>query len=64
MDVVQGQNAFFGNRPLKKAPAVHIKDDFNPFKQSKVAEASAVGTSCLPIASLISGSYKLILTYC
>ncbi|TFY52326.1 hypothetical protein EVG20_g10598 [Dentipellis fragilis] len=34
-------NPFFGNRVLKKQP-VHVKDDFNPFKYNKVAEATAV----------------------
>jgi hypothetical protein len=34
-------NPFFGKVVLKKAP-VHVKDDFNPFKFNKVAEASAV----------------------
>jgi len=34
-------NPFFGTQVPKKAP-VHIKDDFNPFKYNKVAEASAV----------------------
>ncbi|OBZ72487.1 Uncharacterized protein C21B10.03c [Grifola frondosa] len=35
-------NPFFGTRLIKKGPPVHIKDDFNPFKYHKVAEASAV----------------------
>ena len=35
-------NPFFGI-PIKKAALVHIKGDFNPFKQVKVAEASAIG---------------------
>ncbi|KAH9002958.1 hypothetical protein EDB86DRAFT_2894179 [Lactarius hatsudake] len=34
-------NPFFGKIALKKTP-VHVKDDFNPFKFNKVAEASAV----------------------
>ena len=34
-------NPFFGKVGLKKTP-VHVKDDFNPFKFNKVAEASAV----------------------
>ncbi|KAN0139031.1 hypothetical protein V8E53_003419 [Lactarius tabidus] len=34
-------NPFFGKAALKKTP-VHVKDDFNPFKFTKVAEASAV----------------------
>jgi hypothetical protein len=34
-------NPFFGKVVLKKTP-VHVKDDFNPFKFNKVAEASAV----------------------
>lgn len=34
-------NPFFGKVALKKTP-VHVKDDFNPFKFTKVAEASAV----------------------
>jgi hypothetical protein len=35
-------NPFFGTRPIKKSAPVNIKDDFNPFKHNKVAEASAV----------------------
>ncbi|KAJ7284976.1 hypothetical protein C8J57DRAFT_1709285 [Mycena rebaudengoi] len=35
-------NPFFGTRPIKKTPAAHIKDDFNPFKHNKVVEASQV----------------------
>ncbi|KAF8896389.1 hypothetical protein BD779DRAFT_1495640 [Infundibulicybe gibba] len=35
-------NPFFGTRPIKKSPPVHIKDDFNPFKHNKVVEASQV----------------------
>ncbi|EPQ54097.1 hypothetical protein GLOTRDRAFT_111543 [Gloeophyllum trabeum ATCC 11539] len=35
-------NPFFGPRVIKKTPAVSIRDDFNPFKYNKVAEASAV----------------------
>ncbi|KAI0784608.1 hypothetical protein C8Q75DRAFT_724367 [Abortiporus biennis] len=38
----QAPNPFFGTKPIKKGPVVHIKDDFNPFKYNKVAEASAV----------------------
>ncbi|KAI9512104.1 hypothetical protein F5148DRAFT_1273963 [Russula earlei] len=34
-------NPFFGKVVLKKTP-VHVKDDFNPFRFNKVAEASAV----------------------
>ncbi|KDQ59277.1 hypothetical protein JAAARDRAFT_154623 [Jaapia argillacea MUCL 33604] len=34
-------NPFFG-RPIKKGGPVSIRDDFNPFKYNKVAEASAV----------------------
>ncbi|KAF8486095.1 hypothetical protein DFH94DRAFT_710449 [Russula ochroleuca] len=37
-------NPFFGKVVLKKAP-VHVKDDFNPFKFNKVAEASAVNAN-------------------
>lgn len=37
-------NPFFGI-PVKKSTIVHIKDDFNPFKYAKVAEASAIGAS-------------------
>ncbi|EIN04841.1 hypothetical protein PUNSTDRAFT_47123 [Punctularia strigosozonata HHB-11173 SS5] len=37
----QQPNPFFGTRPIKKGP-VSIRDDFNPFKYNKVAEASAV----------------------
>ncbi|KAF7312280.1 LsmAD domain-containing protein [Mycena indigotica] len=35
-------NPFFGSRPIKKNTAAHIKDDFNPFKHNKVAEAAQV----------------------
>ncbi|KAF9003941.1 hypothetical protein BDQ17DRAFT_1241822 [Cyathus striatus] len=35
-------NAFFGTRPVKKSPPVHIKDDFNPFKHNKVVDAAQV----------------------
>ncbi|THH33185.1 hypothetical protein EUX98_g967 [Antrodiella citrinella] len=38
-------NPFFGARALKKGPPVHIKDDFNPFKSFKVAEASSIGSN-------------------
>ncbi|KAH7907134.1 hypothetical protein BJ138DRAFT_534555 [Hygrophoropsis aurantiaca] len=34
-------NPFFGTKVIKKG-AVHVKDDFNPFKHNKVAEASAI----------------------
>ena len=37
-------NPFFGI-PIKKTTIVHIKDDFNPFKYAKIAEASSIGTS-------------------
>lgn len=40
-------NPFFGTRPVKKGPPVSVKDDFNPFKYNKVAEASAVCESGL-----------------
>ncbi|TCD69353.1 hypothetical protein EIP91_007909 [Steccherinum ochraceum] len=39
----QTPNPFFGVRTPKKGPPVHIKEDFNPFKFAKVAEASSVG---------------------
>lgn len=35
-------NPFFGSRPIKKSPPVNIKDDFNPFKHNKVADASQI----------------------
>ncbi|KAG2017742.1 hypothetical protein CC2G_007227 [Coprinopsis cinerea AmutBmut pab1-1] len=35
-------NPFFGNRPIKKNIPVNVKDDFNPFKHNKVADASQV----------------------
>lgn len=35
-------NPFFGSRPIKKGPPVNIKDDFNPFKHNKVADASQI----------------------
>ncbi|KAG8991672.1 hypothetical protein FRB94_012316 [Tulasnella sp. JGI-2019a] len=38
-------NPYFGTRPIKKGVPVHIKDEFNPFKYAKVAEASAVPAS-------------------
>ncbi|KIM56940.1 hypothetical protein SCLCIDRAFT_17102 [Scleroderma citrinum Foug A] len=34
-------NPFFGNKPLKKS-LVNVKDDFNPFKNNKVAEANTI----------------------
>ncbi|KIJ62803.1 hypothetical protein HYDPIDRAFT_93541 [Hydnomerulius pinastri MD-312] len=34
-------NPFFGAKVIKKG-AVHVKDDFNPFKHNKVAEASNI----------------------
>ncbi|KAH7930135.1 hypothetical protein BV22DRAFT_1001233 [Leucogyrophana mollusca] len=34
-------NPFFGPKVIKKG-AVHVKDDFNPFKHNKVVEASAI----------------------
>ncbi|KAI9566778.1 hypothetical protein HD554DRAFT_2173956 [Boletus coccyginus] len=34
-------NPFFGAKVVKKA-TVHVKDDFNPFKHNKVAEASNI----------------------
>ncbi|KAI0749362.1 LsmAD domain-containing protein [Daedaleopsis nitida] len=39
-------NPFFGTRVIKKAPPVHVKDDFNPFKHHKVIEAAQVGACC------------------
>lgn len=36
-------NPFFGPRIIKKNTPVHVKDDFNPFKHNKVAEATSVG---------------------
>ncbi|KAG9225037.1 hypothetical protein CCMSSC00406_0001812 [Pleurotus cornucopiae] len=35
-------NPFFGPRIIKKNTPVHVKDDFNPFKHNKVAEATSV----------------------
>ncbi|OJT11474.1 hypothetical protein TRAPUB_12026 [Trametes pubescens] len=35
-------NPFFGTRLPKRTPPVHIKDDFNPFKNHKVIEAAQV----------------------
>ncbi|TDL25878.1 hypothetical protein BD410DRAFT_801189 [Rickenella mellea] len=37
----QQPNPFFGTQIIKKNPPVTVKDDFNPFKYNKVAEASA-----------------------
>ncbi|KAL1702267.1 hypothetical protein EV121DRAFT_210441 [Schizophyllum commune] len=34
----EAPNPFFGTRPLRKLPAVHLKDDFNPFKSGKVMD--------------------------
>ncbi|KIK94468.1 hypothetical protein PAXRUDRAFT_142736, partial [Paxillus rubicundulus Ve08.2h10] len=34
-------NPFFGTRVIKKA-AVHVKDDFNPFKHNKVVDANNI----------------------
>lgn len=42
MQTPQQPNPFFGTRVIKKG-ALNIRDDFNPFKYNKVAEASAVG---------------------
>ncbi|EST05555.1 Ataxin 2, SM domain protein [Kalmanozyma brasiliensis GHG001] len=36
-------NPFFGNRVIKKSDNVHIREDFNPFKVSKVPDAKSVG---------------------
>ncbi|KDQ14804.1 hypothetical protein BOTBODRAFT_55014 [Botryobasidium botryosum FD-172 SS1] len=41
---VEAINPFFGARPIKKTGALHIRDDFNPFKHAKVSEASAVAS--------------------
>lgn len=39
-------NPFFGTRvPSKKNAPVHLKEDFNPFRHAKVAEASQICTS-------------------
>lgn len=35
-------NPFFGIRSVKKSSVTHIKDDFNPFKHSKVAEPNQI----------------------
>jgi hypothetical protein len=35
-------NPFFGKVGVKNMPVLHVKDDFNPFKFNKVAEASAI----------------------
>jgi hypothetical protein len=35
---------FFGARSIKKSAPVNVKDDFNPFKHGKVADASQVGS--------------------
>jgi hypothetical protein len=51
-------NPFFGKVALKKSP-VHVKDDFNPFKFNKVAEASAV-SAYQTLLSLMS----LLTSYC
>jgi hypothetical protein len=37
-------NPFFGKVVLKNMPVLRVKDDFNPFKFNKVAEASAVSS--------------------
>ena len=37
----QPPNPFFGTKPIKRQ-AVQIKDAFNPFHQSKVAEAATI----------------------
>ncbi len=36
-------NPFFGNRVIKKSENVQIREDFNPFKVSKVPDAKSVG---------------------
>ncbi|CAL1716363.1 unnamed protein product [Somion occarium] len=38
-------NPFFGTRVIKKGPAVSIKDDFNPFKHNKFADAAQVSAT-------------------
>ncbi|KAF9450887.1 hypothetical protein P691DRAFT_422938 [Macrolepiota fuliginosa MF-IS2] len=38
-------NPFFGVRPIKKSSVTHIKDDFSPFKNSKVAEPNQIAPS-------------------
>ncbi|KAI0091301.1 hypothetical protein BDY19DRAFT_935038 [Irpex rosettiformis] len=38
-------NPFFGTRTPKKGPPIHVKDDFNPFKYHKVADASQVSAN-------------------
>ena len=43
MQVPTTPNPFFGNRPIKKGTPVNVKDDFNPFKHNKVANAKEVG---------------------
>ncbi|KZT20164.1 hypothetical protein NEOLEDRAFT_1141136 [Neolentinus lepideus HHB14362 ss-1] len=42
VDTSASPNPFFGPRIIKKTPPVSMRDDFNPFKYNKVAEASAV----------------------
>jgi hypothetical protein len=41
--VTPSNNAFFGNRPLKKSTVSHIKDDFNPYKHGKVNDPNQTG---------------------
>ncbi|KAH9850336.1 hypothetical protein C2E23DRAFT_322598 [Lenzites betulinus] len=38
-------NPFFGTRLPKRTPPVHIKDDFNPFKNHKVIESAQVAAT-------------------
>ncbi|GAC71822.1 protein interacting with poly(A)-binding protein [Moesziomyces antarcticus T-34] len=48
-------NPFFGNRIIKKSNTpLHIRDDFNPFKVSKVPDAKAVG----PMWAFSGKSYR------
>jgi hypothetical protein len=42
-NVATPPNPFYGTRvPTKKGVSVHLKEDFNPFRHSKVADASQV----------------------
>jgi len=53
-------NPFFGTRTLKKAAAVHVKDDFNPFKVNggKMPEPATICTYT-PMSHLSISSFFL-----
>jgi hypothetical protein len=52
-----GPNPFFGARAIKKTPLVNVKDDFNPFKHAKVADASAISMLWFYILGVFNDSF-------